>query len=109
MGTIKIRTLIGGAAFLLGAVMLASVSPLAQAVQKAMYVSVVDQSGAPVPDLGPPDFIVREDDVAREVLNVVPADEPMQVAVLVDTSDVAREEIRYLRDAVPTFVNTLID
>jgi len=96
------------AAFLLGAVTLASVSPLAQAVQKAMYVSVVDQAGAPVPDLGPSDFIVREDDVAREVVNVVPADEPMQVAVLVDTSDVAREQIPYLRDAVPTFVNTLI-
>src|ERR1700704_3466400 len=94
--------------FLLGAVTLASVSPLAQAVQKAMYVSVVDQAGAPVPGLGPADFIVREDDIAREVLSVAPADEPMQVAVLVDTSDTAREQIRYLRDAVPTFVNTLI-
>ena len=97
--------------FLLGAVTLAPISTLsqgAQAVQKAMYVSVVDQAGAPVPGLGPSDFIVREDDVTREVLSVVPADEPMQVAVLVDTSDVAREQIRYLRDAVPTFVNTLI-
>jgi len=94
--------------FLLGAVALASVSPLAQAVQKAMYVSVVDQAGAPVPGLGPSDFIVREDDVTREVLSVVPADEPMQVAVLVDTSDVARSQIPYLRDAVPAFVNTLI-
>jgi len=95
-------------AFILGAVTLASVSPLAQAVQKAMYVSVVDQAGAPVPDLGPSDFIVREDDVAREVLSVVPADEPMQVAVLVDTSGVASAQTSYLRDAVPTFVNALI-
>jgi len=95
-------------AFILGAVTLASVSPLAQAVQKAMYVSVVDQAGAPVPDLGPSDFIVREDDVAREVLSVVPADEPMQVAVLVDTSEVASAQTSYLRDAVPTFVNALI-
>ena len=94
--------------FLLGAVTLASVSPLAQGVQKAMYVSVVDKAGAPVPGLGPSDFIVREDDVTREVLSVVPADEPMQVAVLVDTSDVARAQIPYLRDAVPAFVNTLI-
>jgi len=93
---------------LLGVVTLASVSPLAQAVQKTMYVSVVDQAGAPVPGLGPADFIVREDDIAREVLSVVPAGEPMQVAVLVDTSDTAREQTRYLRDAVPTFVNTLI-
>src|SRR5580704_19366107 len=95
-------------ALLLGAVTLASVSLLAQALQKSMYVSVVDQSGAPVPDLGPSDFIVREDNVAREVLKVVPADEPMQVSVLVDTSDVARQQISYLRDAVPAFVTTLI-
>ena len=70
--------------------------------------SVVDQAGAPVPGLGPSDFIIREDDVTREVLSVVPADEPMQVALLVDTSDVARAQISYLRDAVPPFVNTLI-
>jgi hypothetical protein len=102
------NALAAAAALLLGAVTLASVSLLAQAQQKSMYVSVVDQSGAPVPDLGPSDFIVREDNVAREVLKVVPADEPMQIAVLVDTSDVAREQIPYLRDAVPAFVNTLI-
>jgi hypothetical protein len=42
------------------------------------------------------------------VVKVVPADAPMQVAVLVDTCDVAREQIPYLRDAVPAFVNTLI-
>src|SRR5580700_8685656 len=85
------------AAFLLVAVTLAPVSPLAQALQKVMYVSVVDHAGVPVPDLGPSDFIVREDKVAREVLKVVPADEPMQVSVLVDTSDVARQQISYLR------------
>ncbi len=104
----KLKEIVVAAAFFLGVITLASVSPLAQALQKAMYVSVVDQAGAPVPDLGPSDFIVREDDVAREVLSVVPADEPMQVAVLVDTSAVARAQIPYLRDAVPTFVNTLI-
>ena len=103
----EIRPLVA-AFLLLGTITLESVSPLAQAVQRAMYVSVVDQVGVPVPDLGPSDFIVREDDIAREVLSVVPADEPMQVAVLVDTSDVARKHIPYLRDAVPTFVNTLI-
>ncbi len=102
------REIVVAAALLLGVVTLAPVSPLAQALQKAMYVSVVDQGGAPVLDLAASDFIVREDDVAREVLSVVPANEPMQVAVLVDTSDVAREQISYLRDAVPTFVRTII-
>ena len=108
MANRKLKDTVVAAAFIGGAVTLAPVSPLAQALQKALYVSVVDERGAPVRDLGPSDLIVREDDVAREVLSVVPADEPMQVAVLVDTSAVAREQIPYLRDAVPTFVNTLI-
>jgi hypothetical protein len=102
----ELKAIVVAVAFVV--VTLASNSPLAQAGQKVMYVSVVDQAGAPVPDLGPSDFIVREDNVAREVLRVGPADEPMQVAVLVDTSDVADEQIPYLRRAVPTFVNTLI-
>ena len=46
-------------------------------------------SGAPVPNLGPTDFIVREDNVAREVLRVAPATDPMQIAMLVDNSTAA--------------------
>ena len=41
---------------------------------RRMYVSALDEAGAPVPDLGPADFVVREDNVAREVLRVEPAD-----------------------------------
>ena len=55
-----------------------------------MYVSALDDAGAPVADLGPSDFVVREDNVAREVLRVAPADEPMQIAILVDNSQAAR-------------------
>src|SRR5260221_5725101 len=33
----------------------------AQAKQRSMYVSVLNAAGAPVPDLGPSDFVVRED------------------------------------------------
>jgi hypothetical protein len=79
----------------------------AQAVQKSMFVSVVNQAGAPVPNLTPSDFIVREDNVSREVLRVAPADEPMQVAVLVDTSSNARRDVAYIKDALPGLVKTL--
>lgn len=72
-----------------------------------MYVSVVNDTGAPVPDLGPADFIVREDNAAREVLRVAPADDPMQIAVLVDTSQTARDEVSYIRQALPSFIATL--
>jgi VWFA-related protein len=81
----------------------------AQAIQKAMYVSVVNDAGAPVPDLGPADFIVREDNVAREVLRVEPAADPMQIAVLVDNSAASRDNISHMRQALPAFVATLTD
>ena len=81
----------------------------AQAIQRAMYVSVVNDAGAPVPDLGTADFVVREDNVAREVLRVEPAVDPMQIAVLVDTSAASRDNISHMRQALPAFVAALTD
>lgn len=75
--------------------------------ERSLYVSVVDANGAPVADLGPSDFIVKEDNATREVLRVTPATEPMQVAVLVDTSQAARDSISYLRQALPPFAAEL--
>jgi VWFA-related protein len=83
------------------------VTLVAQALQRAMYVSVLDEAGAPVPDLGPTDFVIREDNIAREVLKVVPAEEPMQIAVLVDTSQAASDDIAHIRTALPPFVAAL--
>ena len=81
---------------------------VSQALQRALYVSVVDQSGMPVPDLGPADFIVREDNLSREVIRVAPADDPMQIAILVDDSTAARDEIIDIRRALPGFVDVLL-
>jgi hypothetical protein len=79
----------------------------AQAIQRAMYVSALNDAGAPIPDLGPSDFIVREDNKAREVLKVEPAVDSMQIAVLVDTSQGARNDISHMRTALPGFIKTL--
>jgi hypothetical protein len=96
------------AVLLLVACVLVWSGPLAaQAIQRALYVSVLDQTGAPVPDLGPADFVVREDNAAREVLKVEPAMEPMQVAILVDNSQAARDEIPHIRQALPAFIAAL--
>jgi len=95
------------------AVLLASPVPgsrlVAQAIERSMTVSIVDEAGAPVPDLGPTDFIIREDNAAREILKVGPATEPMQIALLVDTSRASRENIAHYRTALPPFVTTLIN
>jgi VWFA-related protein len=93
---------------LLAAILIASTARVAaQTIQRTMYVSVVNDAGVPVPDLGPSDFIVREDGTAREVLRVAPAVEPMQVALLVDTSQTARDSIADIRRALPPFVTAL--
>src|SRR5216110_1649864 len=89
------------------AITCAAADAAAQALQRSLYVSVVNEAGEPIPDLGPADFIVREDNVAREVLRVAPADEPMQVAVLVDTSQTSRNNISYMRTALPPFITAL--
>jgi len=79
----------------------------AQAIQKSLYVSVVDDAGVPVPDLATTDVIVKEDNTPREVLSVRPADEPMTIALLVDTSQMARNDIAFMRTALPSFVAAL--
>jgi VWFA-related protein len=91
------------------AVLAAAVPPTlsAQTNRRSLYVSVVDENGAPVPGLGTNDFIVREDNTTREVLTVGPADEPMQIALLVDTSQGARNDIQFMRSALPDFLTTL--
>jgi VWFA-related protein len=79
----------------------------AQAIRRAMYVSVVNEAGAPIPDLGPTDFVVREDNASREVLAVSPAEEPMHIALLIDNSQAARDDIAHMRTALPPFIATL--
>jgi VWFA-related protein len=72
-----------------------------------IYTSVVDKNGEPVTGLGPDEFIVREDGVRREVLRVTPATEPISIALLVDTSQAATDDIRNIRDAVTAFVEQM--
>lgn len=80
----------------------------AQATRRTLYVSALDKTGVPVSDLAPSDVVVREDDVAREVLTVAPADEPMQIAILIDDSQAAEPYIRDYREALPAFINGLM-
>ena len=98
------RRLLQAVVVLLSVVLLRTEAPRAQALQRSMYVSVLDSAGAPVPDLGPSHFVVREDNLSREILRVAPADTPMHVALMVDTSTAARNNIRDIREAVTEFI-----
>ncbi len=79
----------------------------AQAPQRVIFASALDQNGAPVSNLGPADFVVREDKAAREILSVTPASDPMQIALLVDNSQAADEYVRDYREALPAFINAI--
>jgi VWFA-related protein len=74
-----------------------------QATERTVYASVVDKNSAPVTGLAANEFVVREDDSAREVLRVSAATEPMQIAVLVDTSQAIEEHLLDVRNALSAF------
>ena len=102
-----------GAAALLAAALCLPAVPAAQVGaqdnDRALFVSVLDEDGAPVPDLGPDAFVVEEDGVEREVLRAGPARSPMQVAVLVDTSASAAFAIRDIRNGLERLVPVLAE
>jgi VWFA-related protein len=79
----------------------------AQATERDLFVSVLDQAGAPVTGLEPDAFVVREDGRAVEVLRVSRATEPIDLALLVDNSQAAEPYIRDLRSALQSFVDRM--
>jgi VWFA-related protein len=72
-----------------------------------VYATAIDSKGASVPDLTASDFAVREDRVAREVLKVGPATEPLQVALLIDDSQAATSMLQPLREGITGFIDAL--
>lgn len=77
----------------------------AQAREKTIYVSVLDRDKKPIKTLQPEDITIREDNAAREILRIVPATDPMQIALLIDNSQAATQRIQRMRDAFTAFVN----
>lgn len=72
--------------------------------EQTMFVSAVDGQGEPVDGLGPEAFVITEDGRRREVLRVSKATEPLDIALLIDNSQAASDEITFLRESLSTFV-----
>jgi VWFA-related protein len=75
--------------------------------ERTLFVSTADGKGEPVEGLGPNDFVVREDGQRREILRVSRAVEPIDIALLVDTSAAARNAVSSLRMALTSFVGLM--
>jgi VWFA-related protein len=89
------------------AIVVAAQPAAAQPRERVVYVSVQERNGTPVTGLGPADLLVREDGVAREVLRVTPASDPMQIALLVDNSQAAEPDLQNIRDGLKAFTSTI--
>jgi hypothetical protein len=84
--------------------------------ERTIYVSAVGQNGMPVMDLSAADFVVSEDNVAREVTKIDKATEPLYYAVLVDTSQGSggtdqsntTNLVQYMREALTGFVKVVL-
>jgi VWFA-related protein len=74
---------------------------------KSLYVSVLDDSGKPVKDMTADEMRMLEDGKDIQIVSIGPAQAPLQVVFLVDTSDSAVRLTQDIRTAVGGFIKQL--
>jgi len=89
------------------AAVLIGVPSAAQTVEREMFVSVLDRADKPVLTLGVPDFVVREDGRAREVLRARKASDVIEIALLVDTSQALGNQVNDVRKGLEAFIASM--
>ena len=77
-----------------------------EGLARNVYIAATDEKGAPAADLTPQELTVKEDGASRNVLDVRPATEPMQIVLLIDDSGPG---IRDIREGVASFVRIVQD
>ena len=74
---------------------------------RQVFVSVVDQAGKLVLDLGPGDFDIAENSVKRTVVRAALATSPMRIALMVDTSEATEGALNDIRAGLLAFLDAL--
>ena len=79
----------------------------AQPHEQTVYVCVIDKDGHPVAGLGVEDFVVKEDGASREVLRAGRTADPIDLAIIVDTSTAIQPYLNDFRKALTAFVTRM--
>ena len=79
----------------------------AQPHEQTVYASVIDKDGHPVAGLGVEDFVVKEDGASREVLRAGRTADPIDLAIIVDTSTAIQPYLNDFRKALTAFVTRM--
>lgn len=80
----------------------------AQSADRTIYVSVMDSNGAPVGDMKPDEFSVKEDGEARTITKVERASEPIHYVIMVDTTPNLSGAVNDLREGIKGFTTLLL-
>jgi VWFA-related protein len=81
---------------------------LAAQSERTIYVSVMDSNGAPVGDMKPEEFSVKEDGQARTITKVERASEPIHYVIMVDTTPALSGAVNDLREGLKGFTSLLL-
>jgi hypothetical protein len=74
---------------------------------KQIFVTVVTNGGLPVTDLQPADFDVRESGLPRRILRAALANDPMRIALIVDSSETIDRALNQFRAGLAGFFDEL--
>ena len=79
----------------------------AQRQTRKVFITAVDQRGAPVLDLTEADFRIREGGTARKITSARLSTEPLRVALLIDSSDAIERSLNEVRAGLVAFLTAL--